>query len=141
MNYRKENNHYFISLDPGEKNNSSFEKFAGIESINCAWIHGIGAVTDLEMGYYDLPSKSYIRKNFNDDYELTSLSGNISIKDGNLFSHSHINFSDNNFNVYGGHLFEGEISAAGEFILIFGENSINRKYDDFTGLALWCLDK
>ena len=49
--------------------------------------------------------------------------------------------SDNNFNVYGGHLFEGKISAAGEFILTIGENSINRKYDVFTGLALWCLDK
>ena len=141
MKYRKEGSHYLISLYPGDEINSSFEKLAGIEEINCAWIHGIGAVTDLEIGYYDLPTKNYFRKNFNNEYELTSLSGNISIKDSNIFSHTHINFSDNNFNVYGGHLFEGEISAAGEFILIFGENSINRKYDDFTGLALWCLDK
>ena len=47
MNYRKENNHYFISLDPGDEINSSFEKIAGIEGFNCAWIHGMGAVTDL----------------------------------------------------------------------------------------------
>ena len=93
------------------------------------------------MGYYELATKSYIRKFFNYDYELTSLSGNITFKDETVFSHTHINFSDNNFNVYGGHLFEGEISAAGEFIMTVGENFIHRKFDDFTGLALWCLEK
>lgn len=141
MKFRKNNNLYFISLEPGDEINSSFEKLAKNEKLNSAWIQGIGAVTNLEMGYYELSLKTYIRKNFNDDYELTSLSGNITIKDGELFSHTHINFSDNKFNVFGGHLFEGEISAAGEFILILGENFINRKFDDFTGLALWCLEK
>jgi len=141
MKFRKENNLYFISLDPGDMINSSFEKLAEIEKLNSAWIQGIGAVTNLEMGYYELISKSYIRKKFNDDYELTSLSGNITIKDGKLFSHTHINFSDSKFNVFGGHLFEGEISAAGEFIMTVGENFINRKFDNFTGLALWCLEK
>jgi uncharacterized protein len=141
LKFRKEKNHYYISLEPGEKINSSFEKIAKIEEINSAWIHGIGAVTNLEMGYYELATKSYIRKFFNYDYELTSLSGNITFKDETVFSHTHINFSDNNFNVYGGHLFEGEISAAGEFIMTVGENFIHRKFDDFTGLALWCLEK
>lgn len=141
MNYRFDNNQYFISLAPGDEINSSFEKIAKLKGIESAWISGIGAITDMEMGYYDIENKNYIRKIFKDDYELTNLSGNITIKDGVVYSHTHINFSDREFNVLGGHLFAGKISAAGEFIMTVGLKPINRVFDNSIGLALWCIDK
>ena len=141
MNYRFDNNQYFISLAPGDEINSSFEKIAKDTGIQAAWINGIGAITEMEMGYYDIETKSYIRKMYNDDYELTSLNGNISVKDGEVYSHTHINFSDRKFNVFGGHLFYGKISAAGEFLMTVGKMPINRVFNNNIGLALWCIDK
>lgn len=140
MNYRFDNNQYFISLAPGDEINSSFEKLAKIEEIQSAWISGIGALTDMEMGYYNIDTKDYIRKNYSDDYELTSLSGNITLKNGEVYSHTHITFSDRKFNVFGGHLFKGIISAAGEFVMTVGEKPLNRKFNEPIGLALWCID-
>ncbi|MAJ43951.1 MAG: DNA-binding protein [Candidatus Marinimicrobia bacterium] len=141
MKYRLDNNQYFVSLDPGDEINKSFENLAKIENIKSAWINGIGALTNMEMGYYDIESKSYIRKKYTEDYELTSLNGNITIKDGEVYSHTHITFSDKNFNVFGGHLFNGIISAAGEFIVTAGFNSLLRKYNNKIGLALWCIEE
>jgi len=141
MNYRFDNNQYFITLAPGDEINSSFETIAKNKGIQSAWISGIGAITEMQMGYYDIETKNYIRKIFNDDYELTNLSGNISIKDNEVYSHTHINFSDRKFNVFGGHLFHWKISAAGEFMMTVGGKSINRVLDNKIGLALWCMNK
>tara|TARA_B100000941_G_scaffold290633_1_gene273915 strand:+ start:1039 stop:1464 length:426 start_codon:yes stop_codon:yes gene_type:complete len=141
MKYKIDNNCYYVSLDPGEEINNTFENIALKESIKTAWINGIGAIRDVEMGYYDIESKTYIRQIFKEDFELTSLIGNISIKDEKLYSHTHITFSDKDFNVYGGHMFKGTISAAGEFIMIKGDGKINRKFNSDIGLGLWCFDK
>ena len=64
----------------------------------------------------------------------------ISLKDGNYFCHTHINFSDTNYRLFGGHLFDAKITAAGEFVIIPGKKDINRKMNTNIGLPLWCLE-
>ena len=141
MNYRIDNNRIYMTLSKGDLINKTFEGCAEKNEIGCAWLNGIGAIENPEIGYYSLKTKSYHRKVFSGAYELTSLMGNISIKEGKYFSHSHITFSDNNFEVYGGHLFDAKITAAGEFIMIPGKNCINRELNSDIGLPLWCLEK
>ena len=70
-------------------------------------------------------------------FELISLLGNITYKEGELFIHSHITFTDTDFRAYGGHLFDCKIAAAGEFIIFIGEEKISRTYCDKVGLFLW----
>ena len=140
MNYRIDNNRIYMTLAKGDLINKNFEAYAESNDVGCAWINGIGALENPEIGYYSLKTKSYHCKVFSGSYELTSLIGNISIKEGKYFSDSHITFSDNNFEVYGGHLFDAKITAAGEFIMIPGNRKINRKMNLDIGLPLWCLD-
>ena len=128
-----------MSLEMGEKINQTFESFATHNNVRSAWINGIGAIKNPEIGYYLVSKKSYTKKVFQGIYELTSLMGNITNKDGKLFCHTHITFSDNNFNVFGGHLFEAEIAAAGEFQLLLNNKNIHRKMNSSIGLALWCF--
>ena len=140
MNYRIDNNRIYMTLVKGDMINKTLEAFAESDAIGCAWINGIGALENPEIGYYSLKTKSYHRKVFSGDYELTSLIGNISIKEEKYFSHSHITFSDNNYQVYGGHLFDAKITAAGEFVMIPGNKRINREMNTDIGLPLWCLE-
>ena len=63
--------------------------------------------------------------------------GNITYKEGELFVHSHIIFTDTDFRAYGGHLFDCKIAAAGEFIIFNGEERIERLYSNDIGLHLW----
>ena len=140
MNYRVENSRILLTLSKGDLINKTFEGYAESNNIGCAWLNGIGAVEDPEIGYYSLNTKSYHRKVFSGDYELTSLIGNITIKEGKYFSHTHITFSDSNYQVYGGHLFDAKITAAGEFIMMRGDKNINREMNLEIGLPLWCLE-
>ena len=71
---------------------------------------------------------------------MISLIGNVTIKDDECFSHTHITFSDTNYQVFGGHLFDAKITAAGEFIMIPGKKGITRQINSNIGLALWCLE-
>ncbi len=140
MKYSKSGSKFFLTLSPGEYINASFENFATKEGIECAWLSGIGAIKDPEIGFYSLKDKSYQRKRFIGNFELTSLQGNISIKQDIPFSHTHITFSDMKYIVYGGHLFDAEILITGEFIIHKEAIKINRKMDSNIGLHLWCIE-
>ena len=140
MNYKIEKEKIFISLDPGDKINENLEKVAVLESIQSAWMSGIGAISDIEIGYFDPAKKDYAHRKFEGEFELISLLGNISLKEGKHFAHTHITFSDTMYRVYGGHLFDAKITAAGEFVMIPGKKNINRKLSPEIGIHLWCLE-
>ena len=140
MNYRIDNDRIFITLAKGDLINKTIEMYAEDHDIGCAWIQGIGALENPDIGYYSLETKSYQHKIFVGDYELTSLIGNITIKEEKCFSHTHITFADTNYQVFGGHLFDAKITAAGEFVMIPGDKNINRKMNPEIRLPLWCLE-
>ena len=141
MKFRMDKSIIFMTLAKGDNINKTFESFAEVKGVGCAWLNGIGALENPEIGYYSLEDKSYYRKKFKGEYELTSLIGNITLKEGKPFSHTHITFSDTEFRVFGGHLFNANITAAGEFIMQFGSDEINREMNARIGLPLWCLEE
>ena len=81
MNYRIDKDHIYMTLDKGDLINKTIEMYAEDHDIGCAWIQGIGALENPDIGYYSLETKSYQHKIFAGDYELTSLIGNIAIKE------------------------------------------------------------
>ena len=141
MKFRMDKSRAYMTLAQGDNINETFESFAEVKGVGCAWLNGIGALENPEIGYYSLEDKSYHRKIFKGEYELTSLIGNITLKEGKPFSHTHITFSDTEFRVFGGHLFNANITAAGEFIIQFGSDEINREMNAEIGLPLWCLEE
>ena len=140
MKYRKDGNRIFLTLAKGDYINQNFETFAGFEGIGCAWLHGLGALEDPEIGFQNINYKSYHRKKFVGEFELTSLVGNITLKEGKPFSHTHITFSDTEYCVFGGHLFDAKITVAGEFIMKLVNDKITREMNHGIGLSLWCLE-
>ncbi len=141
MKFRIDKSRAYMTLAKGDNINKTFESFAEVKGIGCAWLNGIGALENPEIGYYSLEDKAYHRKTFKGEYELTSLIGDITLKEGKPFSHTHITFSDTEFRVFGGHLFNANITAAGEFIMQFGSDEINREMNAEIGLPLWCLEE
>ena len=70
---------------------------------------GIGALTNVEIGYFDRKRKEYIREEINEQVELLSCIGNITMKEGKPFTHLHVVLGKRDFSVVGGHLFRGEV--------------------------------
>ena len=141
LNYFKSGDNIFLSLSKGDYINSSIELLSASEGIGSAWINGIGAFENPEIGYYSIKEKKYYKKKILGEYEITSLIGNITLKDSKPFSHTHITFSGLDYKVYGGHLFDAKIIAAGEFMIQIGSNDIHRKMNKNIGLPLWCLEE
>ena len=137
MKYIIKNNKIFISLQTGDEIVESITDIFKQEKIYSGMINGIGAINKVQLGFYNLESKKYKKKYFNDDYELTSLMGNIALKDGNPFVHIHINMSDENFDVIGGHLFSAVTAASAEVIVLLDNQYIKRELDQKVGLYLW----
>tara|TARA_B100000965_G_scaffold132836_1_gene110720 strand:+ start:39 stop:458 length:420 start_codon:yes stop_codon:yes gene_type:complete len=137
MKYNKVDDKIFVSIDKGELVNQSLLNVAEKEGLNSGWVNGLGAISNIEIGYWDIEEKIYVKKTFDEDYELLSLIGNVSLVDNKPFIHTHISFSDTKFKVYGGHLFDAKVIAAAEFCIFTSEYHLHRKLNCDIGLSLW----
>ena len=137
MNYKKIDDKIFISIDKGELVNEKLLEVSEQEGLKSGWINGLGAISNIEIGYWDIEKKVYVKKVFDSDYELISLIGNVSLVDNKPFIHTHISFSDTTFKVFGGHLFDAEVIAAAEFCIFMSDYHLYRKLNCNIGLNLW----
>jgi putative two-component system response regulator len=74
------------------------------------------------------------------DMEISNLTGNISVKDGEVYLHIHINLSDISYQTLGGHLNSAYVSGACEIIIDVIEGEVGREVDPAVGLNLFKLD-
>ena len=140
MQYKQDKDTYLISLDQHEPIMKTLTEFCIEKNIQNGQLSGIGAIKDIELGAYILEDKEYVKKIFPDTWELSSLQGNILLKDGIPFIHAHITISDHHFNAKGGHLFEANIAVAGEFIIRKINLLTERQFDSNIGLACMSLN-
>jgi hypothetical protein len=108
-------------------------------NITLGEVVAIGAVTKARVGYYDQTAQKYQFLEFNQPLEILSLTGNVSLKDGKPFVHAHITLGGAEGQALGGHLAEGTVVFAGEFILqeYHSDQTLVRQLDNATGLFLW----
>ena len=99
----------------------------------------IGAVKGAKLGFYNQQERKYEEKiDLKKKLEITSLSGNISMMDSEIFVHAHITLADREGNAYGGHLMPGSrVFAAEYYIKELTGTVLTRKNDPETGLSLW----
>jgi len=141
MQYEKDGNTYIIYLEQGESIMAILTQFCKDNQIINGQISGIGAIKEIELGSYDLKNQEYITHNLPDTWELTSYQANIQLKDEEPFIHAHINISDHDLTVKGGHLFEAKVAVVGEFILRNINSSGKRMFNPEIGLACMALGK
>lgn len=140
MEFRKFGNRYIVRLDKGEEIVETLKKFCKTEKITLGSIKGIGAVNRATIGIFKTDVKQYKSMNLNGSYEITSLLGNVSTMNGEVYLHLHINLSDIECKTYGGHLNSAIISATGEIIVEAIEGSIDREFSEEIGINLYKFD-
>lgn len=112
------------------------------ENISAGTVEAIGAVEKARLGFYDQRRKVYTHYEMDGGLEILSLTGNISVKDGLPFIHAHMVFCDASGSAVGGHLMEGAVVFACEFVIreLKGKEPV-RDLDHDTGLMLWNFKK
>ncbi len=110
--------------------------FAGAEGIRAAEISGIGAFQRAVIGFYDLQTKEYDRIPVEEDTEVLSLLGNLTIVDDAPRVHAHVSLGKSDASVIGGHLFEGVCGATIELFIRKEPGELLRVPDENAGLPL-----
>lgn len=109
-------------------------------AIGSAWLTGLGAVSDVELGYYDLPAQSYLRTRLPGILELVSLVGNVAWVDGAPIVHAHAALADRDCALRGGHLFAATVAVTVELRLQpLTDAPLGRALDPAIGLKLLAL--
>ena len=129
---------HLLRLDPGEEIVGTVLGFCRAARIEGGTANGIGTLRNTTLGYFDRERKEYARQLFEDDLELVSLVGNITVSEGAPLLHAHVVLSGPRFETYGGHLFSAEVAATVELHLAPSGDSprIVRVLDERTGLRL-----
>ena len=139
MQFHQTNDIYQVYLETGESVIDELTGFCKKLNILNGQINGIGAVKNTELGSYDLNTKHYHRKKFNEDHELISYSGNIILLDDEPFIHAHAVIGNHDMQLFGGHVFKMDIAVVGEFIIQKFNSTSKRSLNDQIGLAVWDL--
>ncbi|MFZ2593508.1 MAG: PPC domain-containing DNA-binding protein [Minisyncoccia bacterium] len=130
---------YMLRLIKDEKVHDTIINFCIQEKIYSGTFSAIGAIKNVELGYYDLEKRAYFWKQYPHDVEVVSLMGNITLVNEVPFLHIHTTISDTENSTYGGHLNSAEVAVTLEVRLDAFVGVLHRELDECVGLKLIAL--
>ena len=104
MEYGRFGDTVLLRIDRGEEIIETVKRVAEKERIRLASVEALGAVDDFTVGVYDVAAKRYDSKTFTGAFEIVSLVGTITEKDGAFYQHLHMSAGNRDCEVFGGHL-------------------------------------
>jgi predicted DNA-binding protein with PD1-like motif len=128
---------FVVVLSTGEEVMDCLSKFAGQERISAAQISGIGALSDVELKYFDWDKKTYGSIPVTEQVEVASLLGDVAIApDGTPALHIHLVVGRRGGAALAGHLGKAHVRPTLEVVLIESPAHLQKVHDPESGLAL-----
>ena len=137
MDYRRFGNDLVVRIDKGEEIIEKMLEVCKKENIKLANINALGAVGEFEVGLFKTEEKKYYSSIHKGDFEIVSLTGSITTKEGELYHHIHMSAGDSENKVYGGHLNYAKVSATCEMFIHVIDGTVEREFNDEIGLNLF----
>lgn len=140
MQWTQDSSHFFLRLEKGEEILNTLNDFARMQSIEGATIHGIGALKDVTLSYFNTEKRGYEEREYKEEFELLSIIGNISAKGEQMLTHAHVVLGRADQSTIGGHLCKGYVSVTAEMQIHIVHTPLQRVFDEETGLHLLDLN-
>ncbi len=125
-----------VILESGEEAVSSLTRFAAEQRLEASQLSAIGAFSRGVLGFYDLERREYRRIPFEEQVEVLSLLGDVSLDAGKPKLHAHVTLGRADGSARGGHLLEAIVRPTLEVILTESPAYLKRRFDAASGLAL-----
>ncbi len=139
MQYKRFATTYVIRLERGDEIIDSLKTLVKKEKIRGGFFYGLGAVKNVSLGYFDVEKKKYKEKSFMQDFELTSMVGDVAFSGDKIIVHAHVTLAGEDFKVVAGHLNTAMVTATTEIVFNPVEGKLSKKTDPITGLNLMDL--
>ena len=137
MEYRKFGDSYVVRMDRGEEILTRLTELCDRENIRLAQVQALGAVDHVIVSVYDVPTRSFFKKEFTGPMEISSLCGTVSRKDGQVYIHLHVTVCDQELKAWGGHANELRVSATCEMVVRTMPGEVGRRMDEDIGLNVF----
>jgi predicted DNA-binding protein with PD1-like motif len=109
--------------------------------LTAAFFFGIGAFEHVTLAFFDLVKKEYEHIPIDEQVEVTSLIGNISMYNGEPKIHAHAVVGKRDGTAHGGHLIEAVVRPTLEVHVSVSDTELRRRLDAETNLPLLDLGK
>ena len=136
MDYRRFNDTILLRIDRGEEIIETVKKVAEAEHVRLASVEALGATDDFTVGVYDLAAKRYDSCHFTGAFEIVSLLGTITEKDGAFYQHLHMCAGGKDGGTVGGHLNRAVVSVTCEMVIRILDGVVERRPDPEIGINL-----
>ncbi len=137
MQYKRFDDKIIARIDKGEEIITALGAICAEQNIKLAQISAIGAVGEFTVGVFNTREKQYKANSFVGDFEIVSLGGTVTTKDGSFYAHLHMSAGDGSGKVFGGHLNRAVVSATCEMVINIIHGEVEREYNGDVGLNLF----
>jgi predicted DNA-binding protein with PD1-like motif len=131
---------HVLVFDKGDEAVEQLRTFAEREQLTAASFTGIGAFSDVTLGFFDRGRKDYKRIPLREQVEVLTLAGDIAVEDGGPQVHAHVVVGKADGTAWGGHLLEGHVWPTLEVILVEAPAELRRTLDEETRLPLITIE-
>lgn len=129
-----------VKLEKNEGVISSIEKICKEENVTLGYVTGLGAVNHADLGLFAAEEQKYYTRQYNGDFEIAALVGNITTQEKQVYLHLHMTIANAaEGTIYGGHLNEAIVSATAEIFIHTMKGTVERKFDHQIGLNIMQL--
>ena len=127
---------YAVILESGEEAKEQLLAFAKEKKVAASQFTAIGAFSETTVGFFDFSIKDYKKTHFNEQMEVLSLAGDITLFNGEYKVHAHIVLAKEDGTAHGGHLIKGIVHPTLEIILNESPVYLQREMDEKVGIPL-----
>jgi hypothetical protein len=128
---------FVLVFDKGDEVVSTLKRFADDNKLSASHINGIGAFSDVTLGYFDRDTKKYIENPVDQQCELLSLIGDIAeAPGGKPQPHMHVVVGLRDSTTRGGHLLKAHVFPTLEMTLVEAPAELHKKIDPDVQIAL-----
>jgi predicted DNA-binding protein with PD1-like motif len=131
---------FALVFDTGDEAMEGLSRFAREQSVSAAQLTGIGAFSEVVLGYFDWHKKVYTRIPLSEQVEVVSLLGDVALEGDEPVVHAHVVVGHSDGRASGGHLLGGRVRPTLEVVLTESPAHLRKRHDASSGLALISLD-
>jgi len=127
---------FALVLETGDEAMQALQSWAVEQRVRASHFSAIGAFERATVAYFDWSTKQYTPIVIDEQVEVLTLSGDITIEKDKPKVHAHVVLGKSDATAHGGHLMKGFVRPTLEVIVTELPRHLYRRHDPASGIAL-----